>query len=120
MTTDRVIAVLGVLVLGLGGLVVWRFTDGGASLGGETDVQRVRRQASALLGPTAEVRLLEEGRGRTLCGYVGIRGDGAARAFVSRPNRLLLADDPLKGEFHLAVERDCPTMPAPPQVRAVP
>lgn len=119
ISTERVIAVMGALVLALGALIVWRLSDGGMTASGETDRQRVLRQARAQLGPRAEVRLIEAGRGRALCGYVGVRGEDAARAFLSRPNRLLLGDDPLRGEFHDQVARDCPRFPAPPRPAAM-
>lgn len=117
--TERLIVIMAGVVLALGVLIVWRLSDGGLSVSTETNRQRVLRQARAQLGPRAEVRLIEAGRGRALCGYVGVRGEDAARAFLSRPNRLLLGDDPLRGEFHDQVARDCPRFPAPPRPTAM-
>ncbi len=113
--TERVIAVLGAAVLVLGGLVLWRVASGDA-VGpiGEAGSARLLRQAREQLGPRAEVRLLEAGAGRTLCGYVGLRGEAGAQGFVSRPNRLLLASDPLRDEFSALIKRDCPRFPQPP------
>lgn len=117
--TERVIAVMGAAVLVLGGLVLWRVASGDA-VGpiGEAGSTRVLRQAREQLGPRAEVRLLEAGAGRTLCGYVGVRGEREAQGFVSRPNRMLLAGDPLKDEFDAMVRSDCPSFPAPPKSAA--
>ena len=116
--TERVIAVLGAAVLVLGGLVAVaeRYRPQIEAVGpiGEAGSARLLRQAREQLGPRAEVRLLEAGAGRTLCGYVGLRGEAGAQGFVSRPNRLLLASDPLRDEFSALIKRDCPRFPQPP------
>lgn len=119
--TDRLIAVLGAAVLLLGGLVGWRLiaTEGVAPW--ETPPQRrALQQVRDRMGPQAEVRLIEQGLGPVVCGYAGIRGMPDTFAFVSRPNRILFADDPLVGEFRAMVDVDCPGLPLAPPVRAVP
>ena len=120
--TDRVIAVMGALVLALGGLVGWRLiADRGAAPWETPPHRRALQQVRERLGPAGEVRLIERGRGPVVCGYAGRRGDAHATAFVSRPTRILFADDPLVGEFRAMVDVDCPDLPLPPPTpQAVP
>ena len=66
------------------------------------------------LGQAAEVRLIEPGRGRVVCGYIASGRGGRAVGFVSRPNRMLLSQDPLNGEFRAMIASDCPGFPEPP------
>lgn len=118
---DRLIAALGVAVLALGVLVGWRVlaTEGVAPW--ETPPhRRALQQVRERFGPAGQVRLIERGSGRVVCGYAGRKGQTASVAFVSRPNRILFADDPLVGEFQAMVEADCPSLPTPPPARAVP
>ncbi|HEV2081200.1 MAG TPA: hypothetical protein VGR32_01980 [Brevundimonas sp.] len=113
--TDRLIAVLGGAVLALGALAAWRViaTDGAAPW--ETPPhRRALHQVRERFGPSGQVRLIEPGRGRVVCGYAGRRGETGSVAFVSRPNRILFADDPLTGEFRAMVDADCPDLPTPP------
>ncbi|HWQ85371.1 hypothetical protein [Brevundimonas sp.] len=113
--TDRLIAVLGTAALLLGAVILWKAVE--ASRPGfteETPARRVLRQAREQLGRTAEIRLLDEGRGRVVCGYVGRRGESAAYSFISRPNRIMMSDDPLATEFQAMVRADCPNLPKPP------
>lgn len=115
VNVQRVITVLGVLVLGLGALCVYAATQGvrwggRAPEPGDRVVSQVREQR----GRQAEVRYVVAGRGPALCGYAGLRGQTAVTAFVSRPNRILFADDPLPEEFTAMRERDCPDLPAAP------
>lgn len=117
--TDRLIAILGVAVLVLGALALWFVTrNPGAGFTEEPASRRVLRQAREQLGQTAEVQLFEPGRGRVVCGYVAARRGGRAVGFISRPNRILLSDDPLNGEFRAMIEADCPGFPEPPAPRA--
>ncbi len=120
MRTDRLIVVLGVAVLVLGVLVLWSITRGsGAGFTEEPASRRVLRQAREQLGRTAEVRLIEPGRGRVVCGYVAPgRGDRPI-GFISRPNRMLLSHDPLNTEFRAMMSADCPDFPEPPTNRPV-
>lgn len=119
--TDRLIAVLGVAVLVLGGLVGWRVLATGGAAPWETPPhRRALQQVRERMGPTGQVRLIERGKGPVVCGYAGLKGDPGTVAFVSRPNRILFADDPLKGEFEAMIEADCPNLPTPPPLRAVP
>ena len=60
------------------------------------------------MGPQAEVRYLENGKRRAVCGYAGISGEKRAVAFVSRPNRILMGDDPLGAEFADMKAEFCP------------
>jgi hypothetical protein len=118
---DRLIAVLGVAVVGLGALALWFFTQGsGGGFTEEPASRRVLRQAREQLGRTAEVQLIEPGRGRVVCGYIAAERGGRAVGFISRPKRMLLSQDPLNGEFRAMIAADCPDFPEPPAVRAVP
>ena len=121
LNVQRVIGVLGVLVLALGAVSVWAIYNGARpGFRQEPASDRVLRQAQEQLGPRAEIRLLQTGRGRVVCGYLAADPQAPASGFVSRPNRLLLSNDPLKGEFEQMLAQDCPAFPAPPTVRAVP
>lgn len=113
--TDRLIAVLGAVVLLLGAVIVWGAVRTSRSgVVEEPPARRVLRQAREQLGRTAEIRLLDEGRGRVVCGYVGRRGESAAYSFISRPNRIMMSDDPLATEFQAMLRADCPHLPRPP------
>ncbi|KQY85735.1 MULTISPECIES: hypothetical protein [unclassified Brevundimonas] len=113
--TDRLIAVLGAAVLLLGAVIVWgAVRTSRPGVVEEPPARRVLRQAREQLGRTAEIRLLDEGRGRVVCGYVGRRGESAAYSFISRPNRIMMSDDPLATEFQAMLRADCPHLPRPP------
>ena len=103
---ERLIAVLGAVVLALGVLALWLVTrDGG--LGGEPSVEeRAGAQLRQHIGPEAVVRYTERGRRRAVCGYVSA-GDELV-VFISRPNRILLETDPLKAEFDEMLRDVCP------------
>lgn len=119
--TERLIAVLGAAVLLLGAVILWKAIE--ASRPGFTEEapeRRVLRQAREQLGRTAEIRLLDEGRGRVVCGYVGRRGESAAYSFISRPNRIMMSDDPLATEFQAMLRADCPNLPKPPSATGTP
>jgi hypothetical protein len=107
--TDRLIAVLGLLVLALGAAAVWRVAqDGGLGGRPESADERALRQVRTELGRTAEVRYIEPGVGPVSCGYAA-RGPGqTAVAFVSRPQRILFGDDPLPREFAETRDKYCP------------
>ncbi len=107
--TDQKIAVLGVAVLLLGALSLVALNQG-ARFGPKqaTSAERALAQVKAQMGPTAEVRYLENGKRRAVCGYAGMAGQKAAVAFVSRPNRILMGDDPLGAEFAEMKARFCP------------
>ena len=116
LNVQRLIGVLGVLVLALGALSLWAiYHVARPGFRQEPAADRVLRQAHEQLGPRAEIRLLQTGRGRVVCGYLAADSKSAASGFVSRPNRLLLSNDPLKGEFEQMVAQDCPGFPAPPR-----
>ena len=118
--TDRLIAVLGVAVIVLGALALWFVTQGsGGGFTEEPVSRRVLRQAREQLGRTAEVQLIEPGRGRVVCGYVAAERGGRAVGFISRPNRMLLSHDPLNGEFRAMMSADCPDFPEPPTTNPV-
>jgi hypothetical protein len=113
--TERLIAVLGIVVLILGAVAVWLTTRGsGPDFVQEPPAKRVLRQAREQLGPGAEVQLIEPGRGRVVCGYIAAGRRGPAVGFISRPNRMLLSQDPLNGEFRAMISADCPDFPEPP------
>ena len=120
INTDRLIAVLGGVVLTLGALAVWKLTHGGAGFVEEAPVARASRQAKELLGAAAEVQLIQTGRGRVMCGYVAPSRGQVGQPFVSRPNRMMLMSDPLSAEFREVVRADCPDLPHPPAIRAAP
>ena len=116
--TDRLIAVLGVAVLVLGAAVLWLATRGsGGGFTEEPASRRVLRQAREQLGQSAEVQLIEPGRGRVVCGYIAADRGGRAVGIISRPNRMLLSEDPLNGEFRAMIDADCPDFPEPPVPR---
>ncbi len=108
------IAVLVAAVLALGGLSLYALTQG-ARFGQRqaTAADRALAQVREQMGSQAEVRHVEAGRGRAACGYAGLKGRKAAVAFVSRPNRILMSDDPLTGEFAALKSRYCPGFDAP-------
>lgn len=103
---ERLIAVLGAVVLVLGGLSLWLVSRGGG-LGGEPTVEeRAGAQLRDHVGAGAVVRYTERGRRRAVCGYVS--ADDRLIAFISRPNRILLETDPLKNEFDEMLRDVCP------------
>ena len=119
--TDRLIAVLGVAVLLLGAVIGWGLIrDARPGFVEEPAARRVLRQAREQLGRNAEIRLLDEGRGRVVCGYVGRRGESAAWSFISRPNRIMMSDDPLATEFQAMLRADCPHLPKQPSATGTP
>ncbi len=107
--TDQMIAVLGAAVLLLGALSLVAVSQG-ARFGPKqaTAAERALTQVKAQMGPGAEVRYLENGKRRAVCGYAGIAGQKQAVAFVSRPNRILMGDDPLGAEFAEMKAQFCP------------
>ena len=107
--TDQKIAVLGVAVLLLGALSLVALNQG-ERFGPKqaTSAERALTQVRAQMGANAEVRYLETGKRRTVCGYAGIAGERRAVAFVSRPNRILMGDDPLGAEFAEMKAQFCP------------
>lgn len=112
LRTDRLIAVLGVAVVLLGALALWFVTRApGGGFTEEPASRRVLRQAREQLGRSAEVQLIEPGRGRVVCGYIASGRGGRAIGFISRPNRMLLSQDPLNGEFRAMIAADCPGFP---------
>ena len=112
ITTNRLIAILGVAVLALGGLLLFASTQGQGLFSHERPLERAGRQLREQRGGGFEIRYTEPGAGRALCGYAGRRGQALAGlsdlTFISRPNRILLSDDPLRNEFRLELERVCP------------
>lgn len=115
LSVQRVIGGLGVVVIALGALSLWAISQGARpGFAQEPASERVLRQAREQLGPAAEIRLIASGNGRVVCGYLAADRAAPAAGFVSRPNRLLLSNDPLKGEFDQMVAQDCPEFPAPP------
>ena len=107
--TDQKIAVLGVAVLLLGALSLVALNQG-ARFGPKqaSPAERALTQVKAQMGPAAEVRYLEAGKRRAVCGYAGIAGEKRAVAFVSRSNRILMGDDPLGAEFAEMKTQFCP------------
>lgn len=125
LNAQRMILVMGVLVLSLGAVSVWVLMQGDRPDPQPTHNERAARQVREQRGPGYDVRYAEAGRGRALCGYAGPRNGkagaagrgGDAVAFVSRPNRILFSDDPLPVEFREVQQRFCPGFlanPVPP------
>lgn len=118
---DRLILMLGLAVLVLGGVLLWIAThDQTPTVASEPVSERVLRQAREQLGAHAEVQLIEAGSGRVVCGYVAAESRGAAVGFVSRPNRMLLSHDPLSTEFRAMLAADCPNFPEQATARPLP
>lgn len=118
---SRFTALLAVLVIVLGAISLYALSQG-ARFGPNqpTASERALTQLRDQLGPTAELRYVEPGSGRALCGYGGLHGDPRAVAFVSRPNRILLSDDPLGAEFRELRDRFCAGFNrAPPATEAL-
>ena len=121
ITTNRLIAMLGIAALALGVLVLWRVVDtGGIEFVDESPGVRAARQARELLGPEAEIQLLHVGSGRVVCGYVGEGRGQPSQPFLSRPNRMMLSTDPLGAEFKDTLARECAGFPTGPRVTPVP
>lgn len=113
---DRLIAGLGLLVLALGVLIVWRLAQDGAEQPEGQD-ERALRQIRTELGRRAELRYIEPGLGPVACGYAARERGGEAVAFVSRPQRILFGDDPLPREFAETRDRYCPGFSQQPGAR---
>ena len=128
LNAQRMILVMGAVVLSLGAASVWVLMQGDRPDPQPTNNERAARQVSEQRGAGYEVRYAEAGRGRAVCGYAGARSSqvapggrgGDAVAFVSRPNRILFADDPLPVEFLDVQQRFCPGFMARPSTPAVP
>ena len=115
LNVQRVILVLGVVVLGLGALCLWAVSRGELAFQEVPATERAVRQVREQMGTTGEIRYVEAGERRAACGYAGRRGQEQAVAFVSRPNRILFSDDPLPGEFREMRARFCPTFLVSPR-----
>lgn len=125
LTVQRLIPVMGVLVLALGALSAWVVYRNARPPTEPTANERALRQVREQRGRAFDVRYAEAGQGRAVCGYAGPRGNAGlsreggqdAVAFVSRPNRILFSDDPLPVEFREMQQRFCPGFlanPVPP------
>ena len=106
---NRMIVALGAAVVVLGGFSLYAVNHG-ARFGPRqtTPAERALSQVREQMGAEAEVRYVEAGRGRAACGYAGLKGRKEAVAFVSRPNRILMGDDPLGAEFADMKAEFCP------------
>ncbi|CAN5143580.1 hypothetical protein BH10PSE1_BH10PSE1_28950 [soil metagenome] len=125
LNVQRLILVMGALVLALGALSAWVVYQNARPPAEPTADERALRQVREQRGSAFDVRYAEAGRGRAVCGYAGPRnrkgapglGGYDAVAFVSRPNRILFSDDPLPVEFREIQQRFCPDFlanPVPP------
>ena len=109
---ERLITVLGVVVLALGLLVVWLVSRNAFQPTQVSALDRAEAQLRVHLNARSPIVYSEEGRRNSICGYV--RTGGQNVAFVSRPNRIILETDPLKTEFE-DMQRDlCPGFMRPP------
>ena len=103
---ERLIAILGVVVLALGLLLVWLLSRNAFQPTQVSALDRAETQLGIHLNARAPIVYSEEGRRNSICGYV--RTEGRNVAFVSRPNRIILETDPLPAEF-ADMQRDlCP------------
>lgn len=106
ISTDRLIAVLGVAVVVLGALILWIVSRNGFGPQEPTPEARAKAQVRELMGRQARITYTETGRRLAVCGYIA---DGPnVVAFISRPNRLMLETDPLKQEFDQMQGDLCP------------
>lgn len=106
---ERLLPVMGVLVLLLGALILVGVSRGERFGLAEPSMEsRALAQVRSRLGPAGELRYVERGRGRVLCGYAGVRGSTEAVGFVSRPKRILFSTDPLVREFERQLTTECP------------
>jgi hypothetical protein len=109
ITTDRLILALGVVVLLLGAVVLWAATHSWRLADKEpSPSERALSQLREIVGGQVEIKYLEVGRGRAICGYVGDRDGSTGPIFISRPNRLMLSTDPLRVEFDQTLKTVCP------------
>ena len=115
---ERLIAVLGVVVLALGLLLVWLLSRNAFQPTPVSALDRAEAQLRTHLNARVPIVYSEEGRRNAICGYVWT---GQANvAFVSRPNRIILETDPLPTEF-ADMQRDlCPGFLKAPPPRAAP
>lgn len=109
--TERMTTVLATAVVALGGLGIWAVSQSFLPRFREA---RALRQGREQRGSGTELRYVQAGEGRTVCGYVGRTGRLEAVAFVSRPSRILFSDDPLQVEFRELRDRFCPDLPRTP------
>jgi hypothetical protein len=112
LTTDRLILILGLVVLILGALILWLASRNAFLPEPPTAEARARTQVHDILGREARVSYTETGRRKAICGYVEHAGETIA--FVSQPSRLMLATDPLKKEFDQMQADFCPGFLARP------
>lgn len=111
---ERLIAAMGVAVLALGAVILWLATTRGLGPAEPTPVERAQAQLRQHVGPDARISYTETGGRRAVCGYVS--HGGRVTAFISRPNRVLLATDPLRAEFDGMLADLCPGfLRAPPR-----
>lgn len=113
-STERLILLLGLAVLGLGALILWLVSRDAFAPAAPTPEERAVAQVRDILGRDARVRYTEPGRRLAVCGYVEDAGQTAA--FISRPNRLMLSTDPLRTEYEQMQRDFCPgflTRPTP-------
>ena len=108
--TRQATTALAALVTTLGGSASWADAQSVLPRFGEDGPARALRQVREQRGPGTELRYVQPGQNRTVCGYIGRPGQKAAVAFVSRPSRILFSDDPLTVEFREARERYCPDL----------
>ncbi len=108
--TKRVTTALAAAVVMLSGIGVVAMSQSVLPRFAEDGPARALRQVREQRGAGTELRYVQTGQNRAVCGYVGRAGQKAAVAFVSRPSRILFSDDPLTVEFREARERYCPDL----------
>jgi len=108
--TKRTTTALAVALVALSGVGVAVASQSVLPRFAEDGPARALRQVREQRGPGTELRYVQAGQNRAVCGYIGRAGQKAAVAFVSRPSRILFSDDPLTVEFREARERYCPDL----------
>lgn len=116
LKVERLIAVLGVLVLALGAVILWLVSRDGFGRDEPTPRERAQIQLRGHAGRDATIIYSEDGRRNALCGYV--RASGQDVPFISRPNRVLLQTDPLRAEFDEMQKDLCPGFLTRPPIPA--
>ena len=107
---DRLIMILGAFVVVLGGVAIWLATRGELPFQQEPADRRALRQLQEQFGPGIELRYVETGAGRGLCGYAGGGDLEHDVVFVSRPTRVMTNQDPLPEEFEATLNAVCPSL----------
>jgi len=122
ITTDRLIAALGVAVLLLGGAVLWLATHDPGFGRDPTPLERVAAQIRDR-DPRLIAAYTQAGRTEgVVCGFTGLARPGTApdprrERFISRRSRIMFETDPLRREFDDQFARECSGFLRDPRTR---